>query len=421
MAVIEMQKEPRSMKSVLFVAALIIGFLALGGGIYWLIKPAAPRTVKLSGEQAKQATATYVPGPATLPAMPPMPIAQDPGPTLINLELKQKTPREAIAEIASRAKVNLNMGNVSEQGFLAALTAERFDISYKNETFWSAMIDLCKKGKLTPYADWQQPNRISFQQGNPNFAMGPTKAVGSSVIVLQNVTSRFDADLTGPRPPSRDLRVELKLFVEPKLAPYRIAGIATLETATDEKGNNLIRPRQQYDDRQGGGPQSNWMRDVSCLLLFPDNAGDRIAKLKGYCSVAIAGAEKSETVKDPMSIKGGGTNVKVDGTVVSVIQVQKQGADNYYVRMAGDTNSPVFKDYERFNKVVALIDSNGKEFQRSGGSWGGGRGNVFEFGVNFSGRGDGAMSEPKELRITLPTGIKEIRVPFEFTDLPLPH
>ena len=30
-------------------------------------------------------------------------------------------------------------------------------------------------------------------------------------------------------------------------------------------------------------------------------------------------------------------------------------------------------------------------------------------------------SEPKELRITVPTQIKEIRVPFEFTDLPLPH
>ena len=31
------------------------------------------------------------------------------------------------------------------------------------------------------------------------------------------------------------------------------------------------------------------------------------------------------------------------------------------------------------------------------------------------------MSEPKELRITVPTQIKEIRVPFEFSDLPLPH
>jgi hypothetical protein len=421
MAVVEMQKDPRSIKTVLFVAALILGFLALAGGIYWLIKPAAPRTVKLSGDQAKQATATYTPPPATLPAMPPIPTAQDPGPTLINLDLKQVTPRQAIAEIATRAKVNLNMSNMPEQGFIAALTAERLDVSYKNETFWSAVMDLCKKGKLTPYADYQQPNRISFQQGNPNFSLGPVKAVGSSVIVLEDVTSRFDADLTGPRPPSRDLRVGLKLYVEPKLSPYRIAGVATLEPATDEKGNNLIRPRQQYDDRQGGGPQSNWMRDVNCLLLFPDSAGDRIAKLKGYCSVAIAGPEKSETVKDPMSIKGAGTDVKIDNTIVRVIQIQKQGNDNYYVRMAGDTNSPVFKDYERFNKVVALIDGNGKEFQRSGGSWGGGRGNVFEFGVNFSGRGDGAMSEPKELRITLPTGIKEMRVPFEFTAVPLPH
>ena len=53
MAVIEMQKEPRSVKPVLFVAALILGFVLLGGGIYWLIKPKAPRQVRLTGEQAK--------------------------------------------------------------------------------------------------------------------------------------------------------------------------------------------------------------------------------------------------------------------------------------------------------------------------------------------------------------------------------
>jgi hypothetical protein len=174
-----------------------------------------------------------------------------------------------------------------------------------------------------------------------------------------------------------------------------------------------------YDDRQGGGPQSNWMRDVNCLLLFPDNAGDRIARLKGYCSVAIAGPEKTETIKDPLNQKSG-VDVNVDGTVVRFVQLQKQGNDSYYVRMAGDTNSPVFKDYERFQKVVTLIDSNNKPFQRSGGSWGGGRANVFEFGVNFSGSG-GQMSEPKELRISLPTAMKEIRVPFDFKDLPLPH
>jgi hypothetical protein len=278
------------------------------------------------------------------------------------------------------------------------------------------MLDLCKKGKLTPYADWQQPNRISFQQGNPNFSMGPTVAVGSSLILLDSVTSRFDANLTGPRPPGRDLRVGLRLFVEPRISPYRIASVATLDTAVDEKGNNLIRPRQQWDDRNnGGGPQSNWMREVACLLLFPDNAGDRIAKLKGYCVVALAGPPKTEKIAKPLDQKN--LDIKFEGAMVRLVEVRKMG-DEYYVRFAGDANSPIFKDYERMQNIAKLIDTNGKEFQRSGGSYGGGRANTTEFGMNFNGAG---MSEVKELQVTLPTGIKEMRVPFEFTDLPLPH
>src|SRR5688572_2477827 len=130
MAVIEMQKEPRSIKPVLFVAALIAGFLLLGGVIYWLIKPAAPRTIKLSGEQAKQATGSGGYTPATIPQQPALPLAQDPGPTLISLDMKQVTPRQAIAEVASKANVKLNLQNIAQQGFLASLTAERFDLSY---------------------------------------------------------------------------------------------------------------------------------------------------------------------------------------------------------------------------------------------------------------------------------------------------
>jgi hypothetical protein len=415
MAVIEMRKEPRSIRSVLFVAALILGFVALGGVIYWLIKPAAPRTIKLTGELAKEAAASYVPGPATLPLQPPIEQTKDPGPTLITLDLKQVTPRQAIAEVATKAKVDLNLQNIAQQGFLASLTAERFDISYKNETFWSAIIDLCKKGKLVPYADWQSPNRIGFMQGNAS-TMGPAKAVGSCVVVLENVTSTFSANLTGPRPPSRDLRVGLKLFVEPKLAPYRIATVAFLDTAVDEKGNNLVRQRGQWDDRNGGGgPQSNWMRDVNCLLLFPETAGERIAKLKGYCSIHVAGPAKTEKIEQPLEKRN--HDIKFEGAFARLVEMRKVG-DEYYVRMVGDLNSPVFKDYERMQNIVKLIDTNGKEFQRSGGSYGGGRAPAFEFGVNFNGRG---MSEPKELHVTLPTGVKEIRVPFEFNDLPLPH
>ena len=418
MAMIEMQKEQRSIKAMLFVAALIVGFLALGAGIYWLVKPTAPRQIKLSAKQAEEAAATAAPGPApVLPPQPPVPQATDPGPTLVSLDLKQVTPREAIEQLAKQAKVNLH-GNDQhgqrQQGFFASLIATRVDASYKNEPFWSAMLDLCKKGNLTPYADYQQPQRLSFRQGDQT--TGPTLAVGSCLVALQTVTSRFDANLTGPRPPGRSLTVGLTLYVEPKLNPYRISSVATLETAVDERGNNLVRPRTQYDDRSGGNPQSNWMREVTCNLLFPANAGQRIAKLKGYASVAVAGPEQTETIDAPLNKRN--VDTTIDGVLVRLIQLQKQGANQYYARMAGDANSPIFKDYERFSKVVTLVDNNGKELQRSGGSWGGGRGNTFEFGVNFTGEG---ASAPKELRITLPTAVKEIRVPFEFTDLPLPH
>jgi len=79
----------------------------------------------------------------------------------------------------------------------------------------------------------------------------------------------------------------------------------------------------------------------------------------------------------------------------------------------------VFRDYERFSKIVSLVDQNGKPFNQNGGSWGGGRGNTMEFGLYFA--GPSQASQPKELRVTLPSQMKEIRVPFEFTDLPLPH
>jgi hypothetical protein len=208
----------------------------------------------------------------------------------------------------------------------------------------------------------------------------------------------------------------MRLFVEPKLSPYRVSSVGVVETAVDESGTSLTRPTDPWQDRQGGGQQSTWTREVTCNLNFPANAGGRIAKLKGYASVALAGPEETRKIDDPLKAKN--ADVTIDKTLVRLIALRKTGGNNYEARLAGDMNSPVFKDYEKFNKIATLVDVHGKEFQRNGGYWGGGRANTFEFGINFAGQG---TSDPKELRISLPTQIKEIRVPFEFTDLPLPH
>jgi hypothetical protein len=417
MAVIETQKQPRDIRVILFVAALIIGFLAVGWVVYKLVRPSPTRQVKLTGEQAKQAEASFQTPTPTLPPAPPLPQAQDPGPTLISLDLKQVTARQALAEVAKQAKASIKPMPGNPEGILAALTTPRSDVSITRQPFWPAMIDLCKKAQLFPSSEWNAPTQIAFQPAGAEQSFGPMKSVGSCLIILDSVTSNFDADLIGARQPTRYLSVQMRLFVEPKLSPYRISSVGNVETAVDENGTNLARQRNQWDDRQGGGPQSTWMREITCSLNFPANAGQRIAKLKGYASVAVAGPEQTKKIDDPLKVKN--VDNTIDGTLIRMIELRKAGGPNsYYARMAGDVNSPVFRDYEKFNKVVSLFDTNGKEFDRTGGSWGGGRANTFEFGVNFTGKG---TSEPKELRVTLPTQIKEIRVPFEFTDLPLPH
>ena len=127
------------------------------------------------------------------------------------------------------------------------------------------------------------------------------------------------------------------------------------------------------------------------------------------------GPTKTEKIDAPLDKRG--VEIKFDGAYVKLVEIRRNG-EEYDVRMAGDINSPMFKDYERAQNIVKLFDANGKEFQRGSMSLGGGRAPAVEFTASFPTQG---MSEPKELHVTMPTGIRELRVPFEFTNLPLPH
>jgi hypothetical protein len=432
MAVIETEKEGRDVRSVIFIVALVVGFCALGVLIWWLVKPSGTRQVKLSGKDAEAAGETYVPPTPPMPAAPPMAQATDPGPTMLTLDLKQVTPQAALMEMAKQAKVNLSLGNQANggnqggvAGFFQQMMAQGgggggplIDVSVKNEPFWPAFFKLCQQNNLHPYSEWNQPTRMQLRQGSSMSPKFPTIAVGSSMVVLESITSTFDADLTGPRPPSRQMNVNLQLYVEPKLSAYRISAVATLETAVDEKGNNLIRPRTMWDDRQGGGPQSAWQRDVNCMLTFPDNAGDRIKSLKGYCSVALAGPEKTVNIDQPLGKQN--VDVNVDGTLLKLVSFRKRGSE-YECRMAGDANSPVFKEYDRMRKLVRLIDDKDQPLEVYSTGYGGGRNNTVELYLGFHAAGGAKEPPPKQLQVTLPSGIKELRVPFEFSDLPLPH
>ena len=421
MAVIDSKQETKSDPTQLIVglSLLLVILAAIGGGLWWMLRAPKARTVTLSGEQAKQAPAVVDASASAInfPAPPPLAQATDPGPTRVSLKLKNVLPQAAVAEVAKQAGVTIETIN-SAQGIVAALTSPRVDVAADGKTLWETLRDICKDGALMPQVNYQSPRQIQLvprpADVNPNY---PTLPVGSCFLALTNVVSTFNADpVAVAKEPDRQLDVSLTLFAEPKLSVYRISSVATIETAVDEKGNSLVKPRDPWEDRGGGGRNSNWMVDVACHLKYPPNVGDRIARLKGYASVIVAGKDQTIALKSPLTLKNADQNV--DGQMLRVVGVQKVGPNQYDASFVCSFDSPILKDWDDFQRVAKLVDRNGKAFQHGGGGWGMNGQKTLQFQVTFMGQG---MSEPAELDITLPTQVKELRVPFEFTDLPLPH
>ena len=212
------------------------------------------------------------------------------------------------------------------------------------------------------------------------------------------------------------MTVSMVLYVDPKLSPYRISPALTFETAVDENGVSLVRPRDPWEDRNNNGQDSKYVRTLQGQLQYPGNAGQRIARLKGYATIVTAGPMETVKIKNPLAAQN--VDSQVDGQTIRLVRLRKQGGQQYEAAYLADSNSPLFKDWDAIAKFSKLFDANGKAFTQNGSYMGGGN-RTIDFGVEFT-EPEGA-SEPAELDITLPTQLREIRVPFEFTDLPLPH
>ena len=425
MAVIEPKEESSSFGPVILVAVVLLIMCGIAYGIFALIHGPTTRTIKLSAAEAQKqinsGNMPAVPAGPPFPTMPPMPQEQDPGPTMVNIDLKNATVSQVTNALSKQAGVKFSSEN-RPGGVVASFFQNRFDYKVDNQPFWEAMKELARKGNASPNMyDYQnqRSEEISLQQGNNVFNLDcPQQEIGSNLLILNSVTSRFYADPLNDRTRNRSLNVMLTLCVEPKLNPYRITPVAVIEEARDENGASLIKPKDPWQDRNsGGGSRSRYIGSVNCILNFAPNAGQKIAKLKGYCSVIVAGPEQTVSIKGPLTK----TNVdtKIGEQTLRLQRLQKQGPNNYEAYFRADGNSPVFKEWEIFSKVPKLLDARGKAYQHGGGGWGGGQPNYMDFSLYYN--GDPTMSEPAELTITLPTNMREIRVPFEYTDLPLPH
>lgn len=364
------------------------------------------------------------------PAQPTDAATQPASPGKINLDLDGAGAEEAFDQLAKQAGVEL-----FTQDAQTWFNADPVVIKVQDGSFWPTFLDLCKQARL----DFDANNgfgragaiRIYFSGNDTSrYSKCPSVISEGFVIMATNANRNYTIDYANPpangdRPAS--FSIQLLVFIDPARQVLHLAQPAITE-AVDENGVSLMLP-----NNNSGGYDANEMgslvRNSGIQLTYPANAGRKIARIKG--SLRAMAASKYETITIDNLLTTQATKKSFPDYDVIIDQPTKPGGNQYQMkitfRMKDRGGVPGLHQRQNYQNLWPLVgtmvitDAEGHRYSNNGGGGGGGD-QVLTYNLSFSSFGgpDSGIGEPAKLTWRIPTQTREIRIPFEFKDLPIP-
>lgn len=350
--------------------------------------------------------------PTVAPPVLPPPRMQDPGATLVTLRLANATPEEAFAQLSKQAEFEFKPmpANLWQQ-----VRSKRVTLTAENEPFWTVFLKLCGASTVYPQFAGERSNAMPLVVDTSDRWKCPSVLHGSCMVVLNRITESAQADLVAKTVGEKTLALQMTLFTEPKVRLFHIAHWATVEEAVDEAGNSLVGAKVGITGITNMNPYVNMFY---ARLSDPPKTAQRIAKVKGF--VPVMAYSGQEVIEIPDVLKAQGFTKTIDGMSIEYKALEKsdRGYMVSFIVRAENRDPNVMRRFGNPGDMVTLKDSKDAPYRVVGtGSSGSGRG-VYTYTVHFS--QPPQAGEPAKATITVPVGIKELIVPFEFTDLPLP-
>ena len=294
-----------------------------------------------------------------------------------------------------------------------------------------------------------------------NIMANPASIHGAFMTVITQLQRLNVADLANVPKVNRTLTMTLSVYVEPKVKIVKWASVPDMAEAVDEKGHSLLavpaagaQPPAAARAAWSYGRAMGWM---AVPLVYPQGAGEKIASLKG--TIRVVAQLKGEKLEIPEVTKAENIEKTVGGRRMLLKGVKRLNEWQYQATVVFYKDT---LDAQQFQDLVTspgmrLVDADGQEFlsagAMSGGVWlggGGGPGGAramlmqpggapnpapaqpaadkteSEVQLTFFRQGQvragqaGALAEPLKLVWDVDTESKEIAIPFDFKDLPLP-
>jgi len=353
------------------------------------------------------------------PAATTAPATTRPGVTLINLHLKQAVAQDVFDELARQADVKFTTnGNIWDQDSLQIPK----DVNFTNRPFWSAVWEACGLWNLSI----QQNYNIDLARRIMLFSTGqmpggdmpklPIYETDGFVIQALSFSRQQSVNYSQPQGATNYCNVQLRVYIDPALRVQSFNSTARTDQAVDDAGNSMkvdVNSRMPF---VSGSPPRSLLYDCNVPLKYPDNAGKKIAHLKGSLQLRVADKMDSLTVDKPLAAAE--TSKTIGNLTVTFHSLKKMAESNYQLSVSFDGNA-LGSDtvWQLLQNNAQLIDDTGRQFHEVGGS-----GTWNKYTVNYvrNAGEDPPIGDPAKWVIELPSKAHTMRVPFEFNDLPLP-
>lgn len=405
------------------------GLVAMGAGakpaIEEFAKKADDRKAKLRAEGVLARIDNAIAESAAPNANAPGSVANNLAGTLITLDLVDVDAADAFDALFAQAKseyATQPSNALTDKDNIAPVT-----LKYDKAPFWTVLRDLCKQTGLNLYNTGEATNRLMFStSGDREWQSSPSVVSGAFLISARSINFNQSINLARPDDSNTSLSVQFNAYPEPSLRVVRSNYQLKLDEAVDDEGNSLLPPS---DNNSGwnSGRQSVW--NFQSPLDPKAATGNKITKLRGTATFgAIAESVRIE-VPDAMNVKD--FKQKAGQVQVAIKDLKKRdgGGNSYeqYTLRIAITRPPRNNDNEMFNygpQGLRVLDAKGRELSGQGYSGGGGGPEGHEYTMTFgrySRGGDGEKpGVPDKIVWEIPTKIVDVKVPFEFKDLPLP-
>jgi hypothetical protein len=364
--------------------------------------------------------------PATQPADP-APLAQAhpdslADPTLLTLDRKEADPRAIFAEIAWQSGYDIQPYRHEnwDQAYLPNIS-----ITANQQPFWQVFRTACLRADLSLVNIDEAPRVFRLnpaRQGGNNVMQYPSSVSGPFLLAVTAIEKTDAVDLAQPETLHHSLSMRLGVLVEPKVKVLRYAIQPRVDEAVDNQGHSLKKenPITRSMNAPGG-----ILLNMSLPLQCPDHPGDKIALLRG--SIQLTVQDGSQIIEIPDILNATDITRSADSMTLTVKKVARQpdrqySADAIFTRGSMDRNA--FMQLMQ-KPPIWLVDANGREFPYHGYSGNGGsRGQKVELTLRFArpnrGGDEDAVGKPVKLVWEVATGTRQLTVPFEFKNLPLP-